>query len=94
MLLLLAIGNVLFDYRGFPIGYYVFLRIVTFGALIGLMLEKFPTWFKFILLLFAILYNPVIVIHLGDAELWALFNLLTLPLLIVPWALILKRLAK
>ena len=95
LLMVLAFLKVVFDHgEGFPNGYYVFLRIVTFGSLIGLMLEKFPTWAKFIFILLAILYNPVIQIHLGDSGIWALFNMVTIPVLIVPWIVIMKRLAK
>ena len=94
VLLVCAIINSFESRHGFPNGYYVFLRIVTFGSLIGLMLEKFPTWAKFIFILLAILYNPVIQIHIGERETWALFNMLTVPVLIVPWIVIMKRLAK
>lgn len=94
VLLLLAIGNVLFARHGFPYGFYVFMRIVTCGALIGLMLEKLPTWVKFALLLLAILYNPVVPIHIGDRETWAWFNAATIPALVAPWAVILKKKGK
>ena len=94
VLLLLAICNVLFFRHGFPYGFYVFMRIVTCGSLIGLMLEKFPTWVKFVLLLLAILYNPVVPIHIGDREIWAWFNAATIPVLVALWCVIFKRLEK
>ena len=74
-----------------PSGYFVFLRIVTCAALVGLLLEKLPTWVKFVLLLLAILYNPIVQIHLGDREVWAWFNAATIPALIAPWVVIYKK---
>lgn len=90
-LLLLAIGRAITSYRGLADGYYMFMRIVTLGALIGLILEKLPTWEKFVLLLLAILYNPLIPIHINDQEVWAWFNVLTIPALIAPWGVIQKK---
>ena len=69
-----------------PYGFFVFMRIVTFAALAGLLLEKLPIWAKFALLLLAILYNPVVPIHLGDREIWAWINAATIPVLAIPWA--------
>ena len=91
LMLLLTICNVLFSRYSFPYGYYVFLRIVTCGALVGLMLNRLPLWAKFVLLLFAILYNPVIQIHLGDSENWIPFNLATIPILIIAWVMAIRR---
>ena len=69
-------------------GFFVFLRIVTCGALVGLLLEKLPIWAKFPLLLLAILYNPLVPIHLGSREIWAWINAATIPALLAPWAAI------
>lgn len=85
VLIILALSGLKFD-----IGFFVFLRIVTCIAFIGLLNSKFPIWLKFIFILMAILYNPVIQIHL-DRDTWDLFNLLTIPVLIVPWCIILRR---
>ena len=71
-----------------PYGFFVFLRIVTCGALVGLLFEKLPIWAKFPLLLLAILYNPLVPIHLGSREVWAWINAGTIPALLAPWAAI------
>ena len=93
LLLVAAIAVALNDSK-IPYGFFVFLRIMTCGALVGLMLEKLPIWAKFVLLLLAILYNPVVPIHLGDREVWAWFNTGTIPALVVPWAWIWKQKGK
>lgn len=67
--------------RYFDGWYYVFLRFVTCVALAGFVLEKLSTWFKFILLLLVILYNPIVPVHLGDRGIWVLINLITIVLL-------------
>lgn len=91
VLLLLAICNVLFARHGFPYGFYVFMRIVTCAALIVLLLEKLPVWVKFVLLLLAILYNPLVPVHIGSREVWAWINAATIPALVAPWAWIWKK---
>ncbi len=78
----------------FDYGFYVFLRIVVFCALAGLCLEKNPMWLKFSLLLLAILYNPIIQIHLQDRYVWAFFNVVTIPALLVPWIVLICRKSK
>ena len=66
-----------------PSGYYTFLRIVTCGVLVWLCcLLKSPYW-RVTFGAFAILYNPVIPIHLGDREVWSIFNVITGILLII-----------
>ena len=93
LLLIVAFATTIFNAK-LPYGFFVFLRIVTFGALIGLMLEKFPMWLKFVFLLLAILYNPVIPIHIGDRDVWAFFNILTIPVLLIPWGYLWKKLGR
>ena len=61
--------------------YYVFLRFVTCVTLAGFVLEKLSTWFKFILLLLVILYNPIVPVYLGDRVIWIIINLITMILL-------------
>lgn len=73
-------------------GYFVFLRIVCFASLIGLLLEKLPVWLKFPLLLLAILYNPVFQIHLRDRDVWRFFNVISIFFLLIPWCFVMKRL--
>ena len=90
LLLAVAIVTTVADAR-IPHGFFVFMRIVTCGALVGLLLEKLPIWAKFVLLLLAILYNPVVPIHIGDREVWAWINAGTIPALAAPWAVILIK---
>lgn len=73
-------------------GYFVFLRIVCFASLIGLLLEKLPVWLKFPILLLAILYNPVFQIHLRDRDVWRFFNVISIFFLLIPWCVVMKRL--
>ena len=80
-IIMLALAIIAAFDRGFDVWYYVFLRFVTCVALAGFVLEKLSTWFKFILLLLVILYNPVVPVHLGEREIWVLINLITIILL-------------
>ncbi len=82
------------DGRDEEYGYYVFLRIVTCASLAWLLVEKFPMWLNFSLLLLAILHNPIIPIHLADREVWAFFNIITIPALIIPWVVLIYRKGK
>ena len=72
-------------------GFYVFLRITTCAALAGPVGWRIPAGLKLPLILLAILYNPVFPIHLGAREIWAVFNLITIPLLAAPWVVLLHR---
>ena len=68
----LAIANL-------PIGYYTFLRIaITVGAVYGIIKEyKGELNFWIISLgIVAILFNPVIPIHLGNKEIWRVINII------------------
>lgn len=89
ILLLIAVCDV----RGGNLGngYFVFLRIITCGAFVGLILQKIPLWLKFVFILGAVLYNPIVMIHLGDRDIWALFNALSIPALLVPWICLLSK---
>ena len=80
-IIMLALAIIAAFDRGFDAWYYVCLRFVTCVALAGFVLEKLSTWFKFILLLLVILYNPVVPVHLGDRGIWVLINLITIILL-------------
>ncbi|KPF81418.1 DUF6804 family protein [Novosphingobium sp. AAP93] len=85
LLLLAAIASL-------PYGYYQFLRLVVCGAA-GLCAyhswQSRGAWMATALALVAILYNPVIRVHLERAD-WQVINLATIPLFAVAW-LIAKR---
>ena len=71
-LLFLAIINL-------PYGYYTFLRIVvTFTAVYGIIKEyNGELDFGIIALgLIAVLFNPIIPIHLGEQNIWRVLNLI------------------
>jgi len=76
-----------------PYGFYMLLRIILCGAAIitslciNNLLHRYLVWtFTF----FAILYNPLIPIRLGDKEIWMVLNIITL---VIFWStfFILKR---
>ena len=45
--------------KNWSIDWYSLLRWVVCLAFVGKLLEKFPAWFKFILIVGAIIYNPI-----------------------------------
>ena len=75
-------------------GFYIFLRWVVCLALAGKLFEKFPAWFKFILIVGAIVYNPIAPIHLGDRDDWLLINWITLPIIVSAEVITLKKFSK
>ncbi len=70
--ILLAIGCF-----SLPIGYYTFLRIVVFVvailAIIANMEDGF-NWCNIVFAIVAILFNPIIPIHLHSKEAWAIID--------------------
>lgn len=72
-------------------GFYIFLRWVVCLALAGKLKEKFPPWFKFILVLAAILYNPVAPIRLGESGEWFFVNCITVPLIVASEIIVMRR---
>ena len=66
-------------------GFYVFLRIILFGSLICLCFERFSVWWKVILILDAIVFNPFIQIHLGDRDSWLVFDIISLFVMVLSW---------
>lgn len=66
----------------FTAGFYVFLRIVVCSAFLGKILERFPAWCNLFFILAAILYNPLLPIHLGGRKVWMFFNAVAILVLI------------
>lgn len=61
-----------------PYGYYTFLRIaITFTAAYGLIKEYSGNIDFWIITLgiIAVLFNPIIPIHLGDKNIWKVINI-------------------
>lgn len=64
-----------------PYGYYQLLRFILCGSALYTVVACFNSENPFILFGFgglAILYNPIIPVHLGDKEIWIVLNFLTL----------------
>ncbi len=59
-------------------GYYTLLRVIT-CATCAYSAVKFKTeWAKWIFGILAVVYNPVLPVHLGDKDLWSIINIITL----------------
>ena len=86
-ILLLLIGS-----GKYPDGYYTFLRIITTISLAWFCFRDFPVFIRFIFLLGAILYNPVFPIHLGDRDIWQVFNVITVAALLAGSIAVIRKL--
>ena len=87
VLLLVAIIATLAEWK-ISYGFYVFLRLIVCGSMVALCFDSIiPNWLKYMLGLQALLYNPVIRIHLGDREVWMGFNVVAIAFYLVAWAL-------
>lgn len=65
----------------FPYPFYILLRILFFGSIIYYAIKIYQGDIDFTiiaLIAFAILYNPIIVVHLGSKLLWFVVNISTL----------------
>lgn len=84
---LVATGVVLIGLADMPYGYYTLLRLVLCGSAILLLLASFESANAIVTWTFgaiAVLYNPILPIHLGDKSIWVVLNLITI---FVFWAL-------
>ena len=72
-------------------GFYVFLRILVFGTLTCLCFERLSIWWKTLLILDAILFNPFIQIHLDDSEPWIIFDIITFFLVTISWIILFRK---
>lgn len=73
---------------------YVFLRIIVSISMIGFLLDKFPIWYKFLIGINLILYNPIIQIHLDDEDDWMIFNWITFILIMLSIIIISVKVVK
>ena len=80
--LFLLIGSIA-DPRDLFDGYYMLLRLFTSGVCLYSAVKFKTEWAKWIFGGLAVLYNPVLPIHLGDKDAWAVINLITI---IYMWA--------
>jgi hypothetical protein len=87
---LLATVGVLFGFDNQPYGYYMLLRLFLCGAslffLMGAKL-RLADWQRWALGGFAVLYNPVLPIRIGEKVIWEAVNLVTVGLF---WVVTLK----
>jgi hypothetical protein len=62
-----------------------------FGAMVCLCFEKLSIWWKVILILNAILFNPVIQIHLDDIDAWMCFDVIAILLIFISWIVLFRK---
>jgi hypothetical protein len=65
----------------FPYSFYILLRILFFGSMIYYAVQIYQGNIDITviaLIVFAVLYNPIISIHLGSKLLWLVINIATL----------------
>jgi len=81
---LIATAGVLFGFDNQPYGYYTLLRLFLCGTSVFLLLSgaklTLPDWQRWPLGGFAILYNPVLPIRLGEKGIWEILNVTTVVL--------------
>ena len=75
-----------------PSGYYTLLRLACCISFAWLAVIVKSPYGKFALAAGAVLYNPILPIHLDDKDLWGMINFITLPVL--PSALLFHRFRK
>ena len=59
-------------------GYYMLLRVITCATCVYSAVKFKTEWARWIFGVFAVLYNPVLPVHLGDKDLWSIINLATI----------------
>ena len=59
-------------------GYYMLLRVITCATCVYSAVKFKTEWTRWIFGVFAVLYNPVLPVHLGDKDLWSIINIITL----------------
>lgn len=78
----------------FAYGFYTFLRLIVCVSICMLIADMRNVYFRFVLIVVAILYNPIAPIHLGDRDIWIVINLLTIPLIVAAEILSIWRILK
>ena len=92
LLLLIAIFGTINDWH-IAYGFFIFLRLVVCVSMVALCFEKIPLWLKYALGLQAVLYNPIIRVHLGDREVWMWFNIIAIPFFVAAWGTVFYNLS-
>ena len=57
--------------------YYMLLRVITCATCVYSAVKFKTEWTRWIFGVLAVLYNPVLPVHLGDKDLWSIINLAT-----------------
>ena len=71
-----------------PYSYYTLLRVFLCGVSVVLLVEgklRLLDWHRWVLAGFAVLYNPIFPVRLGEKVVWTLLNLATLTLFWAAW---------
>ena len=82
-----AIVFLILSFLDWPYGYYTFMKFIVTGSTIYYayyiyeQLKKQDFWF-WILVGIAILFNPIVPIHLGDKDLWSLIDIVVIVFLV------------
>jgi uncharacterized membrane protein len=82
---------VLFGFDDQPYGYYMLLRLCLCGASLFLLAGANLTlvdWQRWALGGFAVLYNPIVPIRIGEKDIWEVLNVVTVVLF---WTIALRR---
>lgn len=58
-------------------GYYMLLRVITCATCVYSAVKFKTEWAKWIFGVLAVLYNPVLPVHLSDKDLWSIINFAT-----------------
>jgi hypothetical protein len=76
----IATAAVVLGLADLPYGYYMLLRFLLCGISLFLLLGarlSLSDWQRWTLGAFAVLYNPLIPIYLGEKEIWTVLNIAT-----------------
>ena len=74
---LALLAGSLFSQRYLFDGYYMLLRIITCATCVYSAVKFKLEWAKWIFGILAVVYNPVLPVHLGDKDLWSIINFAT-----------------
>ena len=74
---LALLAGSLFPQRHLFDGYYMLLRVITSAVCVYSAVKFKMEWTRWIFGVFAVLYNPILPVHLGEKDLWAIINLAT-----------------
>ena len=69
-------------------GYYMLLRVITCATCVYSAVKFKTEWTRWIFGIFAVMYNPVLSVHLDDEDLWSIINLVTV---VYMWVAIFKE---